>query len=109
MPWWDDPGIADEIDAMMRDLETVDHVLATLPQGSPDWLLADRSSIDIGIRLHAAIEQAERAGRAPGMAPASGELLERAHGAMAQSRATRVAVTEAAAGRTRRGHPHRRV
>lgn len=104
MPWWDDPEIGDEIDAMMRDLQTVDHVLAALPHGSPDWLLADRSSIDIGVRLRAAIGRAEHAGRAPGVAPAPGDLLKRAHGAMAQSSATRVVVSEAAASRARRGH-----
>lgn len=89
MPWWDEPEIADEIAAMLGDLEAVDAVLADLPDGSRDWHLAERRSIDIGDRLHGAIDRAERPDRAPSLSTAPDELLERAHGAMARSRAMR--------------------
>lgn len=105
MPWWDQPGSADEIDACLRDLETVDHVLADLPHGSRDWLLADQSSIDLGDRLQHAVRRAERGERTRGSetaSTASTDLLDRAHGALAHSSATRHRVSEAASARSRR-------
>jgi hypothetical protein len=105
MPWWDEPEIADEIAAILGDLETVDSVLADLPPGSADWHLADGRSIDIGDRLDIAVRRAEWPGGAPGPSTPSHELLERAHGAMARSGAMRRRASDAAAATARRDRP----
>jgi hypothetical protein len=102
MPWWDEPQIGDEIDAIVRDLETVDRVLGRLAPESADWGLADRTSLEIHGRLHDAVDRAEgETGTDHPTLAAPNGVLERAHGAMERSTARRERATKAAAARLR--------